>query len=606
MDERCDDLVLLYVKHLVAEGLVPLVALYCKHVRSKARRVAAYVSFMVGVRARDDRELCLALARRHFPSDLPVVARRTVEAIRGAGGGDDEVDRVQAGVAGLLTDGGSGVSGGAAETAFAASRGLAFLGSAADSSSSSSSSLTVSTGDSAKIAAVEWLCIADEHRAEAVAQANALLRDFFLPRTTGEAGSGGLMGQGLAKGAHWRFDAAELLVLSHKGLGAPSSEGSPSSSSRAFPGSVLAAIHHALGQAEAGADRADREGEADADDSMGGGGGGSSGNGAAAAAAGSAALRPAAEWASVLKEHQCWRVLLRALGSFGAWRRHAASSAACDPPPPFAPEPSPAARAGPDALEEHAYRVKRDAVKHAQLTEAWLRSAADALVGQSLEAAAEALMRVLDFTPADDLCFAPDAAADGGDDGEAAGGVVADDMVAALRACDVDPTGFMIFGADAMAGDEEEGSNGDGDDNGDGDGDGGVARGGLSGERAARAREAGARRRAKEAGRALRREVVPVACLLLHEAHHETAKWLLQARRVALAVPALATSHGPAFAGLAAAQLRRAVQVADVVASRRLGLFACHTGPELRRLLAAVHASADLLLDITGALDLDA
>jgi len=74
---------------------------------------------------------------------------------------------------------------------------------------------------------------------------------------------------------------------------------------------------------------------------------------------------------------------------------------------------------------------------------------------------------------------------------------------------------------------------------------------------------------------------------------------------VAARVPALARTMAPALASAAADQLRSAVRVADVVASRRLGLFACHSGPELRRLLAAVHASADLLLELTGSLDLD-
>jgi len=661
-EDRVDALVELYVQHLVRLGRPRLVALYCKHIHQRRRRVDNYVKLLATVKERSARELCVQLAKQWFPDDLADVTRKAVELARqqgtGEGGlqGEEKEEKGESGGSsfgfGGPSGGGSGGGGALALQANSAANaeGLALgvgslqlveyggLSSGLVSASGSSSGGGgggggggLSAGDLAKIKAIEWLCIDDTHKAEAVAQANELLRDFFLgPKATAALASSTSTAAASSSSSPsssswaWRCDAAEILLAS-RGLG---DDDVP----RAFPTQVLAALESALVAEEEG----------------GGSGGGSNG-------------RAAAEWARVLKEHQGWRVLLRAVQAVNEWR--AAMAAASTPPQAAASSselqvssqqqqpsstlqaaswgsPGLQRRGGASAMdvEERRYAAQRDGVRHAQATDAWLNDALATLLQGAMPRATQALEAVLDFQPTPRCYSVTSTSGDGGSaSGGAGDGGDADAdvyrMVDSLTRCEVHPAGWMLFEKDYLApGDassadkrtlaEAEASNAStfgasGSAFSGGASSSELGGGGGSAAAAERARRvASAQRQAADsrASMAIRRAVLPVCLMLLHEVHHATAAWLLGAAKTSAAASAYAGSSGSSSSGggqveglqrLAATEFRRALQVADLAAARQHALYACLDGDALRKLLAACHTSSMELLDLTGGLEME-
>ena len=666
--ERVDALVELYVQHLVRLGRPRLVALYCKHIHQRRRRVDNYVKLLATVKERSARVLCVQLAKQWFPNDLADVTRKAVELARqqGTGEGDmGEIGEQEKGdtTAALAlgfggTPGGRGASGGGAlalqANSAANADGLALgvgslqlveygglssgLVSTSGLSSSSSGGGGLSAGDLAKIKAIEWLCIDDNHKAEAIAQANELLRGFFLgPKATAALASSSsdpCTASSSSPPWAWRCDAAEILLAS-RGLG---DDDVP----RAFPTQVLAALESAL--------IADDEGIHLGGDS---GSGGSSG-------------RAAAEWARVLKEHQGWRVLLRAVQAVNEWRT--AMAAASTPPQAASSDlqlqqpPSSSAQqaawgspglhqqqqrrrggggggGGASAMdaEERRYAAQRDGVRYAQATDAWLNDALATLLQGALPCAAQALEAVLDFQPTPRCYGVSNSGGPGGGEGDADADVYR--VVDSLTRCEVHPAGWMLFEKDYLAPSDAAninkrtlaeaeasdasntfGASGSAFSGGASFSELGSSSSGGGGGRAAaseRARRiATAQRQAADsrASIAIRRAVLPVCLMLLHEVHHATAAWLLGAAKTSAAASTYAGSGGSSSGGggqveglqrLAATEFRRALQVADLAAARQHALYACLDGDALRKLLAACHASSMELLDLTGGLEME-
>jgi nuclear pore complex protein Nup107 len=165
---ECDEIIAAYVEHLGRHRQVHLVALYVGQLEARATRVQAYSAFLRSILQEEDRRTCIALAQRHFPDELSEIVLRTVEETRrdnSAGASRDD-----AGAAGAGS--GAGVS-------------------------MTDSGATVSRNELEQLRALQWLTIDPAHAGEAVAQANAMLRDFVK-----EAGGGNV-------GA---LEAAQLLV----------------------------------------------------------------------------------------------------------------------------------------------------------------------------------------------------------------------------------------------------------------------------------------------------------------------------------------------------------------------------------------------------------
>ena len=141
----CDQLVALYVAHLVDKGFVLLVARYVAHLLDRALRVSTYVRFMVGVRDADDRRACVELAHECFPQDAALITRQAVESIR----------QPTAAAA-------AGIGGGAAAGAGAVGVLPALTWTSVTPSKSQAADLMVEeedTPDQTKISAIQWLCI---------------------------------------------------------------------------------------------------------------------------------------------------------------------------------------------------------------------------------------------------------------------------------------------------------------------------------------------------------------------------------------------------------------------------------------------------------------
>jgi hypothetical protein len=480
--------------------------------------------------------------------------------------------------------------------------------------------------DLEKIKAIEWLCISPEHKGEAVLQANELLREFFLhPKTLQAlvvaqrqaapesaassssssfvAGGGGgaeqvvkLPSQAVAKGHTWRFDAAELLVLSSSGI---ASEGG------AFPDMVLQKMAHAVAAAAAGASDSTRrprqqqqQQKMEDDDAS-----AAVGSGLTTVSAAGGGLRTATVWGRVLKEQQCWRVLLRAVHAHREWKR-ALSLAAASHPAPWANPPTPQPGAPQDEHEDYMYRVQQQEVRRRQQTHAWLSDALDTVLGSKLPSAVEGLEALLDFGPSSDSgmrCYGPTR------EGERDYSGLVGDVLTLLPKAGVDPRGWMFFGRDYLRQDEDDDAEDDNDEEAGEGGEGGETLG-------VRAHHQQQRRADRLASTALRRECLPKVALLLHEVHHDTGLWLLKAAG-AVAEAELQGGGGrqqqqvgavvAELEAKAANAFRKAMQVADVVASRQLGVYGATSSSDLKRILKAVHASALQLLQLRGVISLD-
>jgi nuclear pore complex protein Nup107 len=232
---KSDDIISIYVHELILKSHIRLVALYCKYILNEEKRISCYVKLMNGIQDRQDREACIELAFKYFPSeDVEVITRLVVENIRM-----------------LQPNSGGGAAAGSQQNRLALTTNTAATGS--DNSSlnyfvspkqskksklNNSTPLSVqqqqqaivllndhfqpvlsklSNEDVTKIKSIEWLCIHNEHKAEAVAQANELLREFFNASSNSNSLSS-LVGGGSSGTTTWRMDAAELLVQSNRGI----------------------------------------------------------------------------------------------------------------------------------------------------------------------------------------------------------------------------------------------------------------------------------------------------------------------------------------------------------------------------------------------------
>jgi len=462
--------------------------------------------------------------------------------------------------------------------------------------------------DLKKIKGLEWLCFRDEHKCEAVAQANELLRGFFLaPSATAthllrattlpaarsaaaaseetkkaEQGDGGapqaFFGPAAGPAAWWRVDSAEMLLLDDTGLG--NTDGG-----LVFPDQVLAAMRG--GNAPFG--------------------------------------RPPADWGRVLKEHQCWRVLLGALQAFKDFR--AALALAKTRVPAFqaksSSRPNAAAfleQQGSGEDEEVMYRSRLASVRQVQALEQWLEESGPEVLSK-LGKCADRLREVLDFGPAPSagppcglqdqpgICPPPESAArcfGPKRDGEADYSSASWDMVAELERVGVDPTGWMLFEQDYLKG-LDSGRGGASEKEFSSDAPKGLEKGPASEKLSVSTETWGA------ASRALRRAVLPSTIRLLWDAHHSAGLWFAEgARRVEQFLAGAATGAGTNLAEraqelnrLATAQFQSALQVADMAASKRLGIAACMDGQQVKGLLAGCHASALVLVDLTGRVEVE-
>lgn len=280
--------------------------------------------------------------------------------------------------------------------------------------------------------------------------------------------------------------------------------------------------------------------------------------------------------------------------------------------------------------EERRYAAQRDGVRYAQATDAWLNDALATLLQGAVPRATQALEAVLDFQPAP-RCYG---VSNSGGTGEGEGDADVYRMVDSLTRCEVHPAGWMLFEKDYLAPSDAAninkrsiaeaeasdasntfGSNGSAFSGGASFSELGSSGGGSAAASERARRIATAQRQAADsrASIAIRRAVLPVCLMLLHEVHHATAVWLLEAAKTSAAASAYAGSGGSSGGGgqveglqrLAATEFRRALQVADLAAARQHALYACLDGDALRKLLAACHASSMELLDLTGGLEME-
>ena len=370
-DERCDELVCFHVQHLVADSFLDLVALYCKQIRNQRVRVEAYVQFMRGIKDGSERRTCLIRANECFPADVAEITKRTVEEIR------MEEDKSDEGAAREVQSSPHPVTpmqlpapSGMLQPTFPPRRPTMLVSAALpflyDDPMSVAGSGALSKGEKKKIGGIEWLCISEDHKdlkAEAVAQANELLREFFVgpaffsPQAHGQQRAAPLSKQ------QWRYHAADFLMNSSDYL-------SKDTNPFAFPTQVLKQMSSAP----------------------------------------AATVRPVAshggvdrsslEWARVLKEQQCWRVFLYALDSFARWKK---AWSEC-PKPPARNEPKSTTN-----QVERKYQQQLMANRHSEDTYKWLKGCLDSQTGGGLEQKAVAAERDLRMVLAfgEEECYGP-------------------------------------------------------------------------------------------------------------------------------------------------------------------------------------------------------
>lgn len=128
---------------------ITLVALYLKHVNESHRKVQRYVSFLRHIREYGDRESCTKLATMHFaPREVDEITRSTVRDIRWLNLDEEFKDDER-----MADD-----------------------------------AVSCLPQDVVKIRSLQWLTVVEEHKPEAIAQANALLRQFIVGPSAAEAG----------------------------------------------------------------------------------------------------------------------------------------------------------------------------------------------------------------------------------------------------------------------------------------------------------------------------------------------------------------------------------------------------------------------------------
>eukprot|EP00615_Pteridomonas_danica_P000713 CAMPEP_0114331918 /NCGR_PEP_ID=MMETSP0101-20121206/2735_1 /TAXON_ID=38822 ORGANISM="Pteridomonas danica, Strain PT" /NCGR_SAMPLE_ID=MMETSP0101 /ASSEMBLY_ACC=CAM_ASM_000211 /LENGTH=525 /DNA_ID=CAMNT_0001462417 /DNA_START=453 /DNA_END=2030 /DNA_ORIENTATION=+ len=525
---------------------------------------------MNGIQDRSDRESCIELAFQYFPDDVEVITRSVVENIRmlnppskpqtatteeeGRGEGGDNNHQLDLFVSPkkqmnyqnkkvkpndstlpFIVEKTRGVSSFATE--FQSMVGV------------------LSNEDVTKIKAIEWLCISNEHKPEAVAQSNELLRDFFNCSSE-EQSTNDLKS--------WRIDAAELLVQSSRGI-------SDTTPPVAFPTQVLSRMEEFTRQSP------------ECPSLIGG--------------------RSGLEWARVLKEHQCWRVLLNAHQSFMSWHQCLGRMQADSPP--ITQTPPLKHGASQEEIEEHSYLVRRDDVKNIQLISKWLAQTVGEME-REVERACVTIKQVLNFEPTE-ACYGPCF-------GEIDYGSSTNDMLNLISACGMDPSGWMIFSEDHLLSDErleeideEEAKqqdeaiklmkNNNEEEN-------------KNIEKAQqffihKTRERDQKHMDRNASQIMRREVLPKLLIMLHEVYYNTSNWLM---RVASLIGSFSESllpHVSQLEDLSVNHLRSSLQVADIAASRQLGLYTCMNKSELRRFLAAIHQSSMKLCEHKGEVSLE-
>jgi hypothetical protein len=567
--EKSDDIIAIYVHHLINKSFVRLVALYCKYILNPQKRIDCYVELMNGIQDRADRESCIELAFRYFPSDVETITRLVVENIRMIPNSDQNK------LANTMTNTKeltpmsflSPQQGQNKKIRFDSQMSEAShpRGANANANVDVENSLALqfkpmmgvlSSDDVTKIQSIEWLCISNEHKPEAVAQSNELLREFF--NCTPESS---IHQQG------WRIDAAELLVQSNQGV-------SDTSPPLAFPTMVLSRMEESC-QEETSSPEAPQ---------LAGG-------------------RTAAEWGRVLKEHQCWRVLLNAHQRFMSWHSCLARLQSHRPLITQTPQLRPGATQ--EEIEEHMYTVRRDAVKNSQVVTRWISQTVGE-IEREVEQACFALKRVLEFDGSKD-CYGPCF-------GEVNYHSQVSHMIELVKQCGIDPTGWMVFSHDHLLSydklthlDDNEAKNDhilkqelkNKNDNGklnESDK--------LKFNNRMRGRDQ--RYLDRNASQLIRRQVIPKLLIMLHQVYHRTGNWFL---RVA-AITASCSSNSPLdhidkLKVMAVDHFRSALRVADLAASRQLGLYACMDKTQLRRFLAAIHQSSMKICELKGQPSLD-
>ena len=309
-DHRCDELVRFYVRHLVNHRYLDMVALYCKHIREREMRVEAYVDFMRDVKDGQERRTCLQRAHEYFTKDVVAeITKRTVVQIRMKdGAGDVKSSRLQKQMMpshslqspGLLNTPTQPqeVHTAVPHSIFPPEQPIEMVSTALkfliNTPSEGSLVGTLSAGDAEKIRGIDWLCISEEDpslKAEAVAQANELLREFFIgPAFFEREGEVLKPSSGPMAREEWRYHAADFLMSSSEYL-------SKDTRPFAFPTQVLKRMKACISNT----------------------------------ASNMSVQRSALQWARVLKEQQCWRVFMKALDSFANWKK--AFDTKCLPPP---------------------------------------------------------------------------------------------------------------------------------------------------------------------------------------------------------------------------------------------------------------------------------
>jgi hypothetical protein len=128
--EAFEGIIAAYADHLTRTNRIPLIAGYVAHL-SPPRRADAYVALMASVLDAQGRQECVDGAREHFPEDLAALTKRVVVETRAMAGASDSI----------------------------------------------------------KLRSLQWLCLADEHRGEALVQTNALVRQLVQPPEGGDSDS---------------------------------------------------------------------------------------------------------------------------------------------------------------------------------------------------------------------------------------------------------------------------------------------------------------------------------------------------------------------------------------------------------------------------------